>query len=100
MKAKFVYEYLGDIFKPKSEEEIWSSMGDLSPDTLFYKSAENGFLPGIKKALKDGANVHIQNDYALLLASQNDYYDVVKFLLENGADVHANDDLALRIALR
>lgn len=96
MKAKFIYEATGDILKPKSDKEIWSSMDDLDPGELLLKSAKYGFLPGVKKALEMGVNVHIGSDYALRYASKNDHYDVVKLLLENGADVHAIDDFALR----
>ena len=53
MKAKFVYEKLEDILKPKSEEEILSSMDDLSPKELLDSSAESGFLPGVTKAVED-----------------------------------------------
>ena len=98
MKAKFVYEAIGDIFKPKSEEEIISSMGDLSPNELLIKSTKKGFLPGIKKAIEMGANVHAEDDNALLFASLNGHYGVVKLLLDNGADVHAVNDFALRWA--
>ncbi|MEK0336906.1 MAG: hypothetical protein QQN41_05665, partial [Nitrosopumilus sp.] len=89
MKAKFVYEAIGDILKPKSEEDIISSMGDLDSDDLLIKSTEIGFLPGVKKAIERGANVNVSNDYALRFASENGHYDVVKLLLDSGVDVHA-----------
>ncbi|MEK0338214.1 MAG: ankyrin repeat domain-containing protein [Nitrosopumilus sp.] len=90
MKAKFVYEAMGDVLKPKSEEEILASIGDLSPDKLLSQSAEKGFLAGVNKALEDGADVHAVDDFALRFASYKGYYDVVKLLLDRGADVHAN----------
>ncbi|MEK0337887.1 MAG: ankyrin repeat domain-containing protein [Nitrosopumilus sp.] len=98
MRAKFINEDIKDFFKPKSEEEIKSSMGNLDPKDLLYKSIYNNFLPGVKKALEDGADVHADIDYALRLASEKGYYDIVKLLLDNGADVHAQDDWALQWA--
>ena len=101
VKAKFIYEAIDDILKGKSDEDIISSMEntDLDLDKLLVKSSEVGFLPGVKKALEMGANIHAYNDYVLQIASGNGHLDVVKFLLNNGADVHAYNDFALRSAL-
>ena len=85
-----------DILRPKSEEEILSQLG--GPDELLVKSSEIGFLPGVKLALKNGTDVHTQNDYALRWASGNGHKDVVELLLKNGANVHAYNDLALQWA--
>ncbi|MEK0338517.1 MAG: hypothetical protein QQN41_13895, partial [Nitrosopumilus sp.] len=85
MKAKFVYEAMGDVLKGKSEEEIlhsMHSMKDLDPNDLLYKSAKSGFLPGVNKALEDGADVHANVDYALRLASENSHYKIVKLLVD------------------
>ena len=84
-----------DILKPKSEEEILSQLGDLSPENLLIMSSKIGFLPGVKLALKNGTDVHTQNDYALRWASGNGHKDVVELLLKNGANVHARNDYAL-----
>jgi ankyrin repeat protein len=87
-----------DILRPKSKEEILSHLGDLNPRELLAKSTEIGFLPGVKLALENGANVHANNDYALQRASRNGHKDVVELLLKNGANVHAYDDYALQLA--
>jgi|AntAceMinimDraft_18_1070375.scaffolds.fasta_scaffold03355_3 hypothetical protein len=87
-----------DILKPKSEEEILSSIGDLDPDYLLTKSITRSFLPGIKKALEMGADVHAHNDAALRRASEKGHSDIVEFLIKNGADIHSNDEYALRVA--
>ncbi|MEK0337885.1 MAG: ankyrin repeat domain-containing protein [Nitrosopumilus sp.] len=91
-------EKLEDILKPKSEEDIISSMDDLSPKELFNQSAENGFLPGVKRAIERGVDIHALDDWALRWASQYGRYDIVALLLENGADVHVVVDLPLRWA--
>ena len=100
MKAKFVYEAMGDVLKGKSEEEILSSIekGNLNSDNLLIKSTNVGFLPGVKKALEIGADVHVADDYALEWASRYGYKEIVELLLKHGANVHAKDDLAFRWA--
>ncbi|MEK0338510.1 MAG: ankyrin repeat domain-containing protein [Nitrosopumilus sp.] len=100
MKAKFVYEALGDVLKPKSEKEIMTSIEDLDPNEILDKSISNGFLLGVKKALERGANVHIKDDWSLRISSYRGYDNVVKLLLDNGANVHAMSDEALRMASR
>jgi len=61
------------------------------------------FLPlrtALDIAVKNGADIHANNDYALRGASENGHLPVVQFLVEHGADIHANDDEALRWASR
>ena len=100
MRAKFVYEQIENILRPKSEEEILSHLGNLTPDKLLMKSSVVGFLPGVRLALENGANVHAYDDDALRWASRRGHKNVVELLLKNGADVHAEDDYALRWASR
>ena len=52
----------------------------------------------INELIKEGADVHARDDYALRLASEYGHLETAKFLIENGADVHARDDEALRWA--
>ena len=87
-----------DILRPKSEEEILSHLGGLSPENLLIMSSKIGFLPGVKLALKNGTDVHAHYDLALRWASNNGHKDVVELLLKYGADVHADNDGALRWA--
>ena len=97
MNAKFVNE---NILKGKSEEDILNDLEstNIDPDDLLVRSADNGFLAGVKMALERGANVHIGNDVALRFASKGGHIEVVKLLLENGANIHARDDDALKRA--
>jgi hypothetical protein len=100
MKAKFVYEAIGDVLKGKSEEEFLSSVekSNLNSDDLLVQSVKVGSLIGVKKALEMGANVHDIYDFALRWASVKNYLDIVEFLLKNEANVHAVNDEALRLA--
>ena len=60
-----------------------------------------GFMPieeAIHLAIQAGADVHANNDEALLYASSNGHLPVVEVLIKAGADVHADNDEALRLA--
>jgi len=91
---------IGNLLKPKSEKEILSSLekSKLKPDDLLIKSSEAGFLPGVKKALENDADVHTDNDYALRMASYYSHLPVIEFLLKHGANVHVSNDWILRNA--
>ena len=71
-------ESVRDQMKPKSEEEIKKSLGKLTPNEKLIKGAENGVLWLVKDALKQDADVHAVNDYALRLASYRGHTEVVK----------------------
>jgi len=64
-------------------------------DYALRRAAGNGHYNVVKLLLKYGANVHANNDYALRRAAENGHYGTVKLLIENGADIHAKDDYAL-----
>jgi len=68
-------------------------------DTVLYWAAKNGHYNVVKLLLENGTDIHANRDYALRLAANNGYYDVVKLLLENGANVHVNNDIALILAV-
>jgi len=52
----------------------------------------------IEDLIKEGADIHADNDSSLRYASENGHVEVVKILLDNGADVHACNDSSLRWA--
>ncbi len=56
-----------------------------------------GHLDIVKYLIANGANIHAQNDKALITASMKNL-DLVKFLVLHGADIHAQDDEAIFIA--
>ncbi len=61
-------------------------------------AANRGDLPAVKAALKNGANIHANDDVALRWAAANGHFEIVALLLENGANIHAGADQALRSA--
>ena len=50
----------------------------------------------VKLLLDRGADIHAEDDQALLNAAENGNTEIVKLLLDRGADIHAVNDAALR----
>jgi len=75
-------------------------------DHALRDGAKYGQLAVVKLLLNRGADVHANNDKALISAvkyshrlhHEDDALAVVELLLAQGADLHVNDDEALRIA--
>jgi ankyrin repeat protein len=59
-------------------------------------SSKNGHIEVVKFLIEKGANIHAKNDYALRCSSGNGHIEIVKFLIEKGANIHAKDDYAIR----
>ena len=66
-------------------------------DKLISASRE-GVLSLVKQLVSKGADIHVDNDWALRCASHNGQLEVVKYLVEAGANIHAYNDYALRWA--
>ena len=62
------------------------------------EAAQDGNLQGVQELIKNGVDIHAQNDQALINASFNGHLPVVEYLLAHGANIHAQDDEALIIA--
>lgn len=80
-----------DILKPKTENEIWDALARLSTNLLLFTSARAGFIPGVEKALEEGADIDYFIDFcgrtALAVASEEGQFHVVKYLLDRDASV-------------
>ena len=61
----------------------------------FLKASQRGYPDIIKLLINLGANVHAQNNKAVISASQNGHSSVVKLLIESGADIHVRDNQAI-----
>ena len=95
MKAKLVKESLNlNLLKSKSHDEVLDKLkrSGKSIDEILVDSAKKGFLQGVKYALDNGADVHVENDKALREAVYDGNYDLVKLLLDHGADVHVRNN--------
>ncbi len=67
-------------------------------ETIFLDAVVKGDLREVKRLVKAGADIHVEDDYALRWASNNGHLEVVKYLVGQGADIHADNDRALRWA--
>ena len=80
-----------EILKPKTENEIWEGMTRLTTNLLLFTSARVGFMPGVKKALEQGADIDYFMDFcektALAAASEEGQFHVVRYLLDKNASV-------------
>ena len=50
--------------------------------------------------IKNGVDIHTDNDYPLIFSVKINEFDFFKYLVKNGADIHARDDYALRKAIK
>lgn len=92
MRAKQIYESIGDIFKPKDKEKIKFSINIFKE----FLDAISHFDKGkIQNLLSIGIDINYQNEYgetALMYAVMLNNIIMVRFLLECGADVNIKDD--------
>ena len=61
-------------------------------------AAEKGYLELVRAMVERGANIHVQDNYALRITAEEGHLAIVKYLVEQGANIHAQDDYALRMA--
>lgn len=89
LKRNFIYTS-GDFAKK------YDSIRNYRKESLFILAAEDGDLELVKYAvIKENANIHTSNGYALRFASQQGYYDICKWLIDQGVDIHADNEAAL-----
>ena len=97
MKAKLVKE---SLFENMSQNfiEYFEDMSQEEKNKVLINASKRGHTEMVKVLIDAGADVHVENDWALQWASYYGHIEVVKLLLDAGADVHAKNDLALRYA--
>ena len=91
---------LGDKWDLNVIEYLIENGADIhiEDDFALRHAAENGQLKIVKYFIKNEADIHAHNDFALRHAAHNGHLEVVKYLLEKGANIHVYDDFALRNA--
>ena len=64
--------------------------------SVLIRSANNGHLYIVKLLVKNGVDIHTNEDMALRYSAEENHLEIVKFLVESGADIHACSEYALR----
>jgi hypothetical protein len=67
--------------------------------SAFIFESQRGYNHTVALLLESKANVHEEDDYALLRATQMGHKDTVALLLKHKADVHADNERALLVAV-
>ncbi len=67
-------------------------------DSAVIDASEFRHLEVLKYLVSMGANIRAQNDFAVRLASIRGHFEIVKYLVSLGADICADDDYAVRMA--
>lgn len=121
MRAKFVFEAIGDVLKPKSQKEIDQGLEKIEMNKALDLAYRNNNFPMILKLLRKGAEFESLKSYygsedgnkkfiqtnrdkffddnpdkkflnnLLKKASQIDFPDMAKWALDNGADIQFAD---------
>lgn len=96
-QSQSLKESITQYLKPRSEDEIKRLLDDLNPEELLLKSAENGYLNGVKDALNtdfDSKTIYA----ALELADSEDHWDIVKYIIHKSHKlINSNDMLMLGV---
>ncbi len=96
----------GDVLRKNKKDRSWSEyyikdlrkINSTNADKYLLTGSKNNRLDYVIIALKNGADIHGNNDWALRLASRYGHLEIVKYLVSQGADIHALSDWALGLA--
>ena len=70
-------------------------------DITIKEASEKGHIDLIKYLVKNGANIHVEEEYPFFIAVENGHIDLVKLAVENGVDINKDNSKALlRASLR
>jgi len=86
-------ESLRDKMVGKSDNDILKNSEKLSPSKKLLSGCIHGVLQLVKQSIKEGADIHSNNEMPLRLSIENGHIIIVKYLIDNGADV--NNDYVL-----
>ncbi len=80
IKIKNCIQYIKKITIGKINQDIWNK-------SLIHYS-EIGDLQGVQHALKNGANIHADSDFAFFVACTKGHINVVQYLHEHGIKIN------------
>lgn len=109
------YLVLNGVTEERINRSLWVALTHKKPEIITFlidyctaETVRENFLYLLRQKLvalipmfvERGADLHTNDDEALICACLYGQYDIVKYLIEKGADVHARKDDALRSASR
>lgn len=80
IKIKNCIQYIKKITIGKINQDVWNKY-------LIHYS-EIGDLQGVQHALKNGANIHADSDFAFFVACKKGHINVVQYLHEHGVKIN------------
>ncbi len=94
----------GDILRKHKKNRTWSEyyikdlreINSTNAQKYLMNGSRNGNLDYVIISLKNDANIHGWDDYALRYSNRYGYIEVVKYLVSNGANIYVNDDEPLK----
>ena len=89
-----------NLWERETFEYLVSVGADVHVDNDFAirYASEEGHLDVVKYLVSIGADIHADNNYAVRHASEEGHLEVVKYLVELGSDIHAQNEYAVRRA--
>jgi hypothetical protein len=103
-EIQYVFEWLGYgdtvcIVRPADAATVVQVDRKWKTDRLVIDEMKKLWeVSTIQWLVENCADIHADNDSALLNASMNRYLEVVQYLCEHGADIHAYGEYAMRCA--
>jgi len=91
---QFLNENILDKMSGPTKEEILKT----HPEKLLKIAVQDNDFELVKLSIDGGANVHYDDEYSLLKASENNNIEMIKYLIEHGANVNADFNRVFRDA--
>lgn len=90
---KSIRDFGRNVTKPfnMSWREFYRQGSVKDVNKLLIDSSRDDKIEFVKIALIRGADVHTENDLALVWARHKGHLEVIKYLVEHGADIHVED---------
>ena len=98
---QLVYDTIakGELLKVKKYLNSTSYKAGDDNSKGLHIAARKGYLNIVKFLIKEGADIHSMDEYALRQAARYGHLDVVKYLIAEGADFNIKNGEPFRLAL-
>ena len=80
---------------PRFDNKAW-----YANKIILSEKMELGKVETFEYLVNNGADIHYDNDYPLVWASEHGYTDIVRYLIQNGADFRTDHNSALCLATK